>query len=331
MWAKDIGIDLGTANVLIYIKGQGIVLNEPSIVAIDTDSKSVIAVGTEANEMLGRTPGKVKAIKPMKDGVIADFEITEIMLNSFIKKIKAKKLFSRPRILICCPTNITPVEKNAIKEAAERTGARKVYIEEEPKVAAIGAGMDISKPTANMVIDIGGGTTDIAILSLNDIVSSTSVRIAGNVFDQDIIKYIREKYKLLIGERTAEDIKINFANIFDPNKKEKIEVRGRNLITGLPQEIEINQEETKEALSESLEKIIKATTNVLEQTPPELAGDIVEKGIVLTGGGAMLKGLPELLEKELKVPILIAESPLTCVAEGTGTLLDNISLLEEDQ
>ena len=331
MWAKDIGIDLGTANVLIYIKGQGIVLNEPSIVAIDTDSKSVIAVGTEANEMLGRTPGKVKAIKPMKDGVIADFEITEIMLNSFIKKIKAKKLFSRPRILICCPTNITPVEKNAIKEAAERTGARKVYIEEEPKVAAIGAGMDISKPTANMVIDIGGGTTDIAILSLNDIVSSASVRIAGNVLDQDIIKYIREKYKLLIGERTAEDIKINFANIFDPNKKEKIEVRGRNLITGLPQEIEINQEETKEALSESLEKIIKATTNVLEQTPPELAGDIVEKGIVLTGGGAMLKGLPELLEKELKVPILIAESPLTCVAEGTGTLLDNISLLEEDQ
>ena len=331
MWAKDIGIDLGTANVLIYIKGQGIVLNEPSIVAIDTDSKSVIAVGTEANEMLGRTPGKVKAIKPMKDGVIADFEITEIMLNSFIKKIKAKKLFSRPRILICCPTNITPVEKNAIKEAAERTGARKVYIEEEPKVAAIGAGMDISKPTANMVIDIGGGTTDIAILSLNDIVSSASVKIAGNVFDQDIIKYIREKYKLLIGERTAEDIKINFANIFDPNKKEKLEVRGRNLITGLPQEIEITQDETKEALAESLDKIIKATTNVLEQTPPELAGDIVEKGIVLTGGGAMLKGLPELLEKELKVPILIAESPLTCVAEGTGTLLDNISLLEEDQ
>lgn len=331
MWAKDIGIDLGTANVLIYVKGQGIVLNEPSIVAIDTDSKSVIAVGTEANEMLGRTPGKVKAIKPMKDGVIADFEITEIMLNSFIKKIKAKKLFSRPRILICCPTNITPVEKNAIKEAAERTGARKVYIEEEPKVAAIGAGMDISKPTANMVIDIGGGTTDIAILSLNDIVSSTSVRIAGNVFDQDIIKYIKEKYKLLIGERTAEDIKIGFSNIFDPNKKEKLEVRGRNLITGLPDTIEITQDETKLALEESIQKIVKATTNVLEQTPPELSGDIVEKGIILTGGGAMLRGLPELLEKELQVPILIAESPLTCVAEGTGTLLNNIALLEEDQ
>ena len=331
MFSKDIGIDLGTANVLIYVKGQGIVLNEPSIVAIDTDSKSVIAVGTEANEMLGRTPGKVKAIKPMKDGVIADFEITEIMLNSFIKKIKAKKLFSRPRILICCPTNITPVEKNAIKEAAERTGARKVYIEEEPKVAAIGAGMDISKPTANMVIDIGGGTTDIAILSLNDIVSSTSVRIAGNVFDQDIIKYIKEKYKLLIGERTAEDIKIGFSNIFDPNKKEKLEVRGRNLITGLPDTIEITQDETKSALEESIQKIVKATTNVLEQTPPELSGDIVEKGIILTGGGAMLRGLPELLEKELQVPILIAESPLTCVAEGTGTLLNNITLLEEDQ
>lgn len=331
MWAKDIGIDLGTANVLIYIKGQGIVLNEPSIVAIDTDSKSVIAVGSEANEMLGRTPGKVKAIRPMKDGVIADFEVTEIMLNAFIKKIKAKKLFSRPRILICCPTNITPVEKNAIKEAAERTGARKVYIEEEPKVAAIGAGMDISKPTANMVIDIGGGTTDIAILSLNDIVSSESVRVAGNVFDQDIIKYIKEKYKLLIGERTAEDIKINFANIFDPNKKEKLEVRGRNLITGLPHTIEITQDETKAALEESLQKIIKATTNVLEQTPPELSGDIVEKGIILTGGGAMLRGLPDLLEKELQVPILIAESPLTCVVEGTGSLLDNIALLEEGQ
>ena len=331
MWAKDIGIDLGTANVLIYIKGQGIVLDEPSIVAIDTDTKSVIAVGTEANEMLGRTPGKVKAIKPMKDGVIADFEITEIMLNSFIKKIKAKKLFSRPRILICCPTNITPVEKNAIKEAAERTGARKVYIEEEPKVAAIGAGMDISKPTANMVIDIGGGTTDIAILSLNDIVSSASVRIAGNVFDQDIIKYIKDKYKLLIGERTAEDIKINFANIFDPSKKEKLEVRGRNLIAELPDTIEKNQEETKLALEESLQKIIKSTTNVLEQTPPELSGDIVEKGIILTGGGAMLRGLPNLLEKELQVPILIAESPLTCVAEGTGMLLNNIALLEEDQ
>lgn len=331
MLAKEIGIDLGTANVLIYIKGQDIVLNEPSIVAIDTETKNVIAVGKEANEMVGRTPGKVKAIKPMKDGVIADFEITEIMLNTFIKKVKGKTFFSRPTILICCPSNITPVEKNAIKEAAERTGARKVYLEEEPKVAAIGAGMDISKPSANMVIDIGGGTTDIAILSLNDIVTSASVRIAGNVFDQDIIKYIKEKYKLLIGERTAEDIKINFANVYKPDKKKKMEVRGRNLITGLPHIIEITQDETEEALKESVQKIIKSTTNVLEQTPPELSGDIVEKGIILTGGGAMLKGLLELLKNELSVPVLIAESPLTCVAEGTGILLENKKMLEQDQ
>ena len=330
MIAKDIGIDLGTANVLIYIKGQGIVLNEPSIVAIDTETKRVIAVGTEASEMLGRTPGKVKAIRPMKDGVIADFEVTEIMLNSFINKIKAKNLFSRPRILICCPTNITPVEKNAIKEAAERTGARKVYIEEEPKVAAIGAGMDITKPSANMILDIGGGTTDIAILSLNGIVSSTSIKIAGNMFDKDIIKYIKEKYKLLIGEKTAENIKINFTNINKPDKKEKMEVRGRNLITGLPHTIEITQDETKEALNESVTKIIKATINVLEQTPPELSADIVEKGVILTGGGALLKGFSEVLEKELNVPVIIAESPLTCVVEGTGTLLENVKLLDEE-
>lgn len=331
MLAKDIGIDLGTANVLIYIKGQGIVLNEPSIVAVETDTKRVIAVGTEAKEMLGRTPGKIKAIKPMKDGVIADFEVTEIMLNEFIKKIKVKNLFSRPRILICCPTNITQVEKNAIKEAAERTGARKVYIEEEPKVAAIGAGMDISKPTANMVVDIGGGTTDIAILSLNGIVVSSSIKLAGNVFDQDIVRYIRDKYKLLIGEKTAEDIKINFATAYKPNRKLKREIKGRNLITGLPSTIEISQEETTEALKESTNKIIKETINVLEQADPELSADIVEKGIVLTGGGALLKGLINLFEQEIKVPILIASSPLTCVAEGTGILLDDIKSLENSQ
>ena len=331
MLAKDIGIDLGTANVLIYIKGRGIVLNEPSIVVIDTETNKVIAVGEEAREMLGRTPEKVKAVKPMKDGVIADFELTEIMLNYFINKIKARSLFSRPRILICCPTNITPVEKNAIKEAAERTGARKVFIEEEPKVAAIGAGMDISKPSANMVIDIGRGTTDIAILSMNGIVSSASVRIAGNVFDQDIIKYIRGKYKLLIGEKTAEDIKINFANVYKPSKKEKLVVKGRNLITGLPDSIELTQEETKEALEDDLNRIIKSTKNVLEQTPPELSADIVEKGLVLTGGGAKLTGLVDLLEEELTIPILIAETPLTCVAEGTGVLLEDIKGLEEDQ
>jgi len=331
MLAKDIGIDLGTANVLIYVRGKGIVLNEPSIVVVDTETKNVIAVGAEAKEMLGRTPGKIKAIRPLKDGVIADFELTEIMLNAFIKKIKARNLFSRPRILICCPTNITPVEKNAIKEAAERTGAKKVYIEEEPKVAAIGAGMDISKPTANMVLDIGGGTTDIAVLSLNGIVSSASVKIAGNAIDNDIIKYIREKYKLLIGEKTAEEIKIEFANIYKPSKKEKREIKGRDLITGLPKAIEITQDETKEATKESVNKIIKTIKSVLEQTPPELSADIVEKGLILTGGGALLTGLMELLEEELTIPVLIAETPLTCVVEGTGILLDNKKQLEQDQ
>lgn len=329
MLAKDIGIDLGTANVLIYIKGQGIVLNEPSIVAVETETKKVIAVGESAREMLGRTPGKIKAIKPMKDGVIADFEITEIMLNEFIKKIKARNLFSRPRILICCPTNITQVEKNAIKEAAERTGARRVYIEEEPKVAAIGAGMDISKPEANMVVDIGGGTTDIAILSLNGIVVSSSIKLAGNVFDQDIIRYIRDKYKLLIGEKTAEDIKINFATVYKPSRKQKKEIKGRSLITGLPSIIEITQDETTEALKESTAKIIKETIAVLEQADPELSADIVEKGIVLTGGGAMIKGLTELFSKELEVPVFIADDPLTCVANGTGVLLEDTSKLEE--
>lgn len=331
MLARDIGIDLGTANVLIYVKGRGIVLNEPSVVVVETETKRVIAVGEEANVMLGRTPGKVKAIKPMKDGVIADFELTEIMLNEFIKKIKARNLFTRPRILICCPTNITPVERNAIKEAAERTGARKVYIEEEPKVAAIGAGMDISKPIANMVLDIGGGTTDIAILSLNGIVKSSSIKIAGNTLDEDIIRYIRNKYKMLIGEKTAEEIKINFADIYKPNKKEKIEIKGRNLITGLPSTLEISQDETKEALKESIDRIVKAIKAVLEQTPPELSADIVEKGIILTGGGALLTGLREFLEEELTIPILVAESPLTCVAEGTGILLNNKKLLEKDQ
>ncbi len=331
MLTKDIGIDLGTANVLIYIKGEGIVLNEPSIVALETDTKNIVAVGTEAKEMLGRTPGKIKAIKPMKDGVIADFEATEIMLNSFIKKIKARNLFFRPRILICCPTNITQVEKNAIREAAERTGARKVYIEEESKAAAIGAGLDISKPSANMIIDIGGGTTDIAILSLGSIVTSTSVRIAGNAFDQDIINFIRDKYKLLIGEKTAEEIKINLVNVFKPNKKKKLEVRGRNLITGLPHAIEITQDEISESLMESINKLIKSTINLLEETDPELSADIFEKGIVLTGGGSLVKGLLELFKQELNIPVLIAESPLTCVAEGTGILINNIKMLEQSQ
>jgi len=328
MFAKDIGIDLGTANVLIYIKGQGVVLNEPSVVAIDSDTKRPLAVGIDAHEMLGRTPGKVKAIRPMKDGVIADFEITEIMLNHFIKKVNGKNLFSRPRILICCPSNITQVEKNAIKEAAERTGARKVFLEEEPKVAAIGAGMDISKPSGNMVIDIGGGTTDIAILSLGGIVTSSSIKVAGNSFDNDITKYIKDKYKLLIGERTAEEIKKTIGTVYPGSRKEKMEVRGRDLVTGLPHTITITSEEVEESLRESVYIIVNATKGVLEQTPPELSADIIDKGIVITGGGALIDGIDKLLSHELKVPVFIADSPLTCVAEGTGILLENIHLID---
>ncbi|MGN1358010.1 MAG: rod shape-determining protein [Bacilli bacterium] len=328
MFNKDIGIDLGTANVLIYIKGQGIVLNEPSVVAIDSDTKRPLAVGTEAREMLGRTPGKVTAIKPMKDGVIADFETTEVMLNYFIKKVNGKSFFQRPRILICCPSNITQVEKNAIKEAAERTGAKKVFLEEEPKVAAIGAGMDISKPSGNMVIDIGGGTTDIAILSLGGIVESASIRVAGNAFDNDIIKYIKDKYKLLVGERTAEEIKITIGTVFPGSRNEKMEVRGRDLVTGLPHTITLTSEEVEEALRESVYTIIHAAKGILEQTPPELSADIIDKGIVLTGGGSLVDGFNQLLAQELKVPVFTAESPLTCVAEGTGVLLDNVHMIE---
>lgn len=328
MFNKDIGIDLGTANVLIYIKGEGIVLNEPSVVAIDSDTKKPLAVGSEAREMLGRTPGRVKAIKPMKDGVIADFETTELMLNYFIKKVNGRSFFSRPRILICCPSNITQVEKNAIKEAAERTGSRRVFLEEEPKVAAIGAGMDISKPSGNMVIDIGGGTTDIAILSLGGIVESRSIRIAGNAFDNDIIKYIKDKYKLLVGERTAEDIKISIGTVFPGNKDEKMEVRGRDLVTGLPHTITLSSDEVEEALRESVYSIIHAAKGILEQTPPELSADIIDRGIVLTGGGSLVDGFNQILAQELKVPVFTAESPLTCVAEGTGILLDNIHKID---
>lgn len=330
MFSKDIGIDLGTANVLIYVKGQGIVLDEPSVVAIDSETKKPLAVGKEAREMLGRTPGKVKAIRPMKDGVIADFEITEIMLNHFIRKVNGKNFFSRPRILICCPSNITQVEKNAIKEAAERTGARKVYMEEEPKVAAVGAGLDISKPSGNMVIDIGGGTTDIAILSLGGMVTSTSVKVAGNVFDADIIQYIKDKYKLLIGDRTAEEIKITIGTVFQGNKNDKMEVRGRDLVTGLPNTITINAKEVEDSLRESAYIIVNKAKDVLELTPPELSSDIIDKGIVITGGGALIKGIAELLSHELKVPVFVAERPLTCVVEGTGIMLENLHLLDRN-
>ena len=329
MFAKDIGIDLGTANVLIYVKNEGVVLDEPSVVAIDSETKKPLAVGVDARDMLGRTPGKVKAIRPLKDGVIADFELTEIMLNHFIRKVNAKSFFSRPRILICCPSNITQVEKNAIKEAAERTGARKVFLDEEPKVAAVGAGLDISRPSGNMVIDIGGGTNDVAILSLGGIVTSLSIKVAGNTFDNDITKYIKDKYKLLIGERTAEEIKISIGTVFQGNKKEKLEVRGRDLVTGLPHSITINSSEIEEALRESVYMIVHAAKSILEQTPPELSADIIDKGIVITGGGALINGLSQLLAHELKVPVFVAEDPLLCVAHGTGVLLDNLHLIDK--
>ncbi len=324
---KDIGIDLGTANVVIYEKGKGIVLNEPSVVAIDAETKKVLAVGDEANEMLGRTPGKIKAIRPMKDGVIADFDITGAMLNHFIKKAIGKR-FIKPRILICCPSNITQVEKNAIKEAAMMTGARKVFLEEEPKVAAVGAGLDIAKPSGNMVIDIGGGTTDIAILSLGGIVTSESIRIAGNAFDNDIIHYLKDKHNLLVGERTAEEIKKEIGTVYQKTKKEKKEVKGRDAVTGLPKTITITASEIEEALSDDAMKLVRTAKTVLEHTPPELSADIVDKGIILTGGGAQLEGFPQLFAEELKVPVFLAESPLTCVAEGTGILLDHIELID---
>ena len=272
---------------------------------------------------------KTKKAHLITFNLYADFEITELMLNNYIKRVKAKSLLTRPRVLICCPSNITEVEKSAIIEAAERTGARKVFIEEEPKVAAIGAGIKIKNPTGNMVIDIGGGTTDIAVLSMNNIVISSSLRIAGNTFDQDIINYIREKYQVLIGERTAEDIKINFANVYKPDKKKELIVKGRNLITGLPITITINQEDTAKALEDSIKKIVSVSINVLENTPPELAADIVDKGVILTGGGSLLKGLQKVLKQNLKIPVLIAQSPLTCVVEGTKVLLDDIKSISK--
>lgn len=324
---KDLGIDLGTANILIYIKGEGIVLNEPSVVAIDMETKRPLAFGSDANLMLGKTPFKVKAIRPMKDGVIADFQITEMMLDYFVNKIKARGIFKKPRIVICCPADTTQVEKNAIKEAAEKLGAKKVYLEEEPKAAAIGVGLDISKPNGNMIIDIGGGTTDIAVLSLGGIVVSRSLKIAGNVFDNDIKEYIKNKYRLLIGDKTASTIKHEIGSVYESDDS-KMEVRGRDLETGLPSIIEISSSEIEEALEDDAQKIVVACKSVLEETPPELSADIIENGAILTGGGSLLNGFKELLEAELKIPIFLAESPLTSVAEGTGIMLDNLYMLD---
>ena len=325
LFSKDIGIDLGTANVLIYEKGKGVVLEEPSVVAKNSQTGKVIASGEEARQMIGRTPGKIEVIKPMRDGVIADIEATELMLKSFINSVKIKGMLTQPSILICCPSNITLVEKNAIREAAEKAGAREVIIEEEPKIAALGAGMDISKPSGNMVIDIGGGTTDIAVLSLGDIVTSASIKVAGNRFDQDIVDYLKTNYKLLIGDRTAEDIKFGVATVNLKDKEEQsIQVRGRDLVSGLPQTVTVTSTEIEEALRESVRIILHATKNVLEQTPPELAADIMDKGIVLTGGGALLDGLDRLFAEELSVPVFVADNPLHCVAIGTGMMLDHV-------
>lgn len=327
-FSKEIGIDLGTANILIYVKGEGIVVNEPSVVAMDAETQRPIAVGSEAKSMLGKTPGRVQAIRPLKDGVIADFQITEILITHFINKLNLKGIFSRPTILICCPSNITSIEKSAIKDVAERCGAKRVYIEEEPKVAAIGAGLDISKPTGNMVIDIGGGTTDVAILSLGDIVTSSSLKVAGDKMDEELIKYIKEKYKLLIGDHTAEEIKIDIGTALKGSRDKTFDVRGRDLVTGLPHTITIHSDETEVALRESCQTIVRAAKHVLEQTPPELSADIVNRGIFLTGGGALLHGLDKLLEKELNVPVFVADKPLDCVAEGCGIMLDNLSYLK---
>lgn len=324
MFAKDIGIDLGTANVLIHVKGQGIVLNEPSVVALDRNTNKVLAVGEEARRMVGRTPGNIVAIRPLKDGVIADFDVTEAMLKHFINKLNVKGFLSKPRILICCPTNITSVEQKAIREAAEKSGGKKIYLEEEPKVAAIGAGMDIFQPSGNMVIDIGGGTTDVAVLSMGDIVTSASIKMAGDNFDNDILNYIKKQYKLLIGERTAENIKINIGTVFPATEEQEMEIRGRDMVNGLPRTITINSTEIEGALKESVDVIVQAAKNVLEKTPPELSADIIDRGVILTGGGALLHGIDQLLAEELRVPVLIAEEPMDAVATGTGIMLENM-------
>ena len=324
MFAKDIGIDLGTANVLIHVKGKGIVLNEPSVVAIDKKSNKVLAVGEEARQMVGRTPGNIIAIRPLKDGVIADFDVTEAMLRHFINKLNVKGFLSKPRILICCPTNITSVEQKAIRQAAEKSGGKKVYLEEEPKVSAIGAGMDIFQPSGNMVIDIGGGTTDVAVLSMGDIVTSQSIKVAGDTFDNDITQYIKSQYKLLIGERTAENIKMNIGTVFPGGRKEQMDIRGRDMVSGLPRTITIQSEEIGEALKESVSMIVQSAKKVLEQTPPELSADIIDRGVFLTGGGALLHGIDQLLAEELKVPVFISDNPLELRSNRNRNFIENI-------
>ena len=333
MFSSDLAIDLGTANTLVYVKGKGIVLMEPSVVAVSVDHRSknrVLAVGSDAKNMLGRTPGNIVAIRPMRDGVIADFEVTEAMLRHFIHKVHNRRTFVRPRIIIAVPSGITQVEKRAVKESAESAGAREVFLIEEPMAAAIGANLPITEPTCNMVVDIGGGTTEVAVISLAGIVYSRSVRVAGDKMDSAIIQYIKRKYNLLIGEMTAEMIKMTIGNASpDPQDLETIEVKGRDLASGIPKILSIDSEEIRVAISEQIDSIIETVKIALEQTPPELSADIVDRGIILTGGGALLKNLDKFLREETSLPITIAEDPLTTVAKGCGMALDNIEILRQ--
>ncbi|MBC5788266.1 MULTISPECIES: rod shape-determining protein [Clostridiaceae] len=328
-FSKDIGIDLGTANTLVFMKGKGIIIREPSVVAVDTRTDIVKFVGLEAKQVIGRTPGSITAVRPLKDGVIADFDITTSMLEQFIKKALNKTFLAKPRVIICIPSGVTAVERRAVKEATERAGAKKVAIIEEPMAAAIGAGLPVEEPTGNMVVDIGGGTSEVAVISLGGIVAAKSVRVGGDAFDNAIIQYIKKKYNLLIGERTAENIKMNIGSAFPLETEETMEIKGRNLLNGLPENIEISSVEIREALGDALSSVIDAVKVTLEKTPPELAADIIDQGIMLTGGGALLRGLDRLISQETGMPVHIAESPLDCVAEGTGKVLENIDKLAD--
>ncbi len=332
LFSNDLAIDLGTANTLVYMKGSGIVLSEPSVVAVRKDGRGiskVLAVGKEAKMMLGRTPGNIEAVRPLKDGVIADFEITEAMLRHFIRKAHNRRTLVRPRIIVCVPSGITQVEKRAVRESAESAGARDVFLIEEPMAAAIGAGLPITEPTCNMVVDIGGGTTEVAVISLAGIVYSNSTRVGGDKMDEAILQHIKRKYNLLIGITTSEVIKTSIGNAYPTDQIETIEVKGRDLVTGIPKILTIDSEEIREAISEQVETIVEAVHVALEQTPPELSADIVDRGIVLTGGGSLLKDLDVRLREETKLPITITEDPLSTVVLGSGRALDNIAILRE--
>ncbi len=318
----DIGIDLGTASILVYIRGKGVVLKEPSVVAFDNDTNKVKAIGEEARLMIGRTPGNIIAVRPLRQGVISDYTVTEKMMKYFIQKAVGKRMLRKPRIAVCVPSGVTEVEKKAVEDATEQAGAREVFIIEEPIAAAIGAGIDITRPCGNMIVDIGGGTSDIAVISLGSTVVSTSIKIAGDDFDEAIKRYMRKQHNLLIGERTAEDLKIKIGSAFRRAEVDYLDVRGRNLVTGLPKSIRVSSEEMEEALRESTNQIIDAIHSVLEKTPPELAADIADRGIVLTGGGSLLRGLEELIEEKTGINTITAEDPMTCVAIGTGKYVE---------